>query len=156
MVSTPCPLLVPTWILHDVNHGFELFLPLPDSPALCPPGACQAGGWPGRPVGPGGLLPAPAGVRSTDSAMDSVFLLPGPLPTRPGRAAPCSPSLAILGVARGCGCFLWLCVFVVRVLKKGKLRLQVGKVKVWGISPIPHCTHPLVIESPLLPASAVN
>nr|KAF6410568.1 hypothetical protein HJG63_009079 [Rousettus aegyptiacus] len=70
VVSTPRPLLVPLWILHDVNHGFELCsCPLPESPTL--PSPCLP--RPQRhlaPVGQAGPCPAPAGMRSTDSAMD--------------------------------------------------------------------------------------
>lgn len=123
------PSQYPPWILHDVNYGFELFLPLLASPALRPPGACQAWGvQPGRPWGEAGSQPA---SRSTD-CNGLLSLLPShplPYPARPGCLL--APSLAILGVARGCGCFSWLCVFVVRV-KKGKLRLQVGEVEGLG------------------------
>lgn len=121
-----------------MNHGFELFLSLLDSPALHPPGACQA--W-GMQLGEaGGVRQAgsqPAAVRSTDCNGLSFFppLPSQPFPSLPSQAGlPPTPLASHFGGGKG----VWLFLVVVCVccsgFKKGKLRLQVGEVEGLGES----------------------
>lgn len=96
--------------------------------------------------------------REAQIAMDSFFSLssqPLPYPARPGCLLLPPPHPAILGVVRGCGCFLWLCVFVVRVLKREIETASGGGGGSGGVYPQSRSA-PLATKSPLLPASAVN
>lgn len=107
----PCPSWCPPWILHEVNHGSERR----SRPALGAP-PCR---WP-WPAWLGGWRPLPGACWDEKHILCNGLVSPAPLPRCPAGQAglPWPPSLAILGVARGRGCFLWLCVFVVRFKKK--------------------------------------
>lgn len=154
MVPTHCPPQYPSWILHDVNHGSELFLPSLTAPPCAHPVPARpgAGQW-----GEAGRQPARCSEKHRLQWTHFFSSLLSPFPTRPGWAASCPPppSLAILGVARGCGCFLWLCVFVVRVLKREIETASGGGRGSGGVYPQSRSA-PLATKSPLLPASAVN